>query len=268
VATTFAFELPEWGGATAETDVPGGARILICEDDLDIAHLLAMMLEREGFRPEVAMDAGMARRMVRERRYAAMTLDLMLPDQDGISLIRELRADVETSRLPIVVVSVRAVDGRTELNGGALGVVDWLAKPIDERQLMAAVRRAVRGSPGGEVRILHVEDDPDLQRVVAAIVGRDATVEQALDLAEARERLARQRFDLVILDLALPDGSGLDLVHAASRLTPPTPVIIFSAHEVDSSVASRVASVLIKSQTSNRELLEKIQSVLKRGLKL
>src|SRR5436305_2497788 len=123
VATTFAFDLPEWGGATAETDAPGGARILICEDDLDVAHLLVLMLEREGFRPEVAMDAGMARRMVRERRYAAMTLDLMLPDQDGISLIRELRADAETSRLPIVVVSVRAGDGRTELNGGALGAV-------------------------------------------------------------------------------------------------------------------------------------------------
>jgi DNA-binding response OmpR family regulator len=262
VATTFAFDLPEWGGATAEPDALGGARILICEDDLDVAHLLAMMLEREGFRPEVAMDAGMARRMVRERRYAAMTLDLMLPDQDGISLIRELRADAETSRLPIVVVSVRAGAGRTELNGGALGVVDWLAKPIDEGQLMAAVRRAVRGSPGGGVRILHVEDDPDLQRVVAAIVARDAEVEAAATLAEARNRLAEASFDLVILDLALPDGSGMDLLPLLGSLTPSTPVLIFSAHEVDGEVADRVASVLVKSQTSNRKLLETIRSVL------
>ena len=262
VATTFAFDLPEWGGATAETDAPGGARILICEDDLDVAHLLVLMLEREGFRPEVAMDAGMARRMVRERRYAAMTLDLMLPDQDGISLIRELRADAETSRLPIVVVSVRADDGRTELNGGALGVVDWLAKPIDEGQLMAAVRRAVRGAPAGGVRILHVEDDPDLQRVVAAIVARDAEVEAASTLAEARHRLAAASFDLVILDLALPDGSGMDLLSLLGSLTPPTPVLIFSAHEVDGEVADRVVSVLVKSQTSNRRLLETIRSVL------
>ena len=262
VATTFAFELPEWGGATAEPDAPGGPRILICEDDLDVAHLLAMMLEREGFRPEVAVDAGMARRMLRERRYAAMTLDLMLPDQDGISLIRELRADAATSRLPIVVVSVRAGAGRTQLNGGALGVVDWLAKPIDEGQLMAAVRRAVRGSPGGGVRILHVEDDPDLQRVVAAIVAGDAEVEAASTLAEARHRLAEASFDLVILDLALPDGSGMDLLPLVGSLTPPTPVLIFSAHEVDGEVADRVVSVLVKSQTSNRRLLETIRSVL------
>ncbi len=246
VATTFAFELPEWGGAAADPPPSGGPRILICEDDVDIANLLVLMLEREGFGADVAVNATMAKRMVRERRYAAMTVDLALPDQDGISLIRELRAEAATSRLPIVVVSVRAKEGRTELDGGALGVVDWLAKPIDEIQLL----------------ILHVEDDPDLQRVVAAIVAGESEVEPASSLAEARRCLAREHFDLVILDLALPDGSGLDRLTLLGNLTPPTPVLIFSAHEVDGEVASRAASVLVKSQTSNRELLETIRSVL------
>src|SRR4051794_21178768 len=162
VATTFAFELPEWGGAAAEPQPGSGPRILICEDDVDVANLLALMLEREGFAADVAVDAAAARRLVHVRRYAAMTVDLTLPGQDGISLIRELRAEPATSRLPIVVVSVRAREGRTELDGGALGVVDWLAKPIDEGLLLAAVRRAVRGAPAGKARILHVEDDPDL----------------------------------------------------------------------------------------------------------
>ena len=127
---------------------------------------------------------------------------------------------------------------------------------------MLAVERAVRGSLGDRARILHVEDDPDLQRVLAAIVDGYATVERALNLAEARERLARERFDLVILDLALPDGSGLELLPELGSLDPPTPVLIFSAHEVDKTVAGRVASVLVKSQTSNRELLERIRSAL------
>src|SRR5436853_7154934 len=97
---------------------------------------------------------------------------------------------------------------------------------------MAAVRRAVRGSPGGGVRILHVEDDPDLQRVVAAIVAKDGEVEAAATLAEARNRLAEASFDLVILDLALPDGSGMELLPLLGSLTPPTPELIFSAPEV------------------------------------
>ncbi len=59
-------------------------------------------------------------------------------------------------------------------------------------------------------RLLYVEDDADLQKLVAAVLDHDAEVEQALSLTEARERLSREHFDLVILDLALPDGSGLE----------------------------------------------------------
>jgi len=264
-ATTFFFDLPEWGALMPEASPEAGERplILICEDDWDVARLLSLMLEREGYRADVAHDAAAARRLLRERSYAAMTLDLLLPDQDGIALIGELRQDEATSRLPIVVISVRADEGRTELNGGALGVVDWLVKPIDEGRLVAAMDRAVRAPLDRGALILHVEDDPDLWRVVAAIVEGDARVEQATDLAAARERLAQERFDLVILDLALPDGSGLELLPLLGHLEPPTPVLIFSAHEVDPAVADRVASVLIKSQTSNRELLEQIRAALK-----
>ena len=264
VATTFFFDLPEWG-AWAEAAPPTGerARVLVCEDDPDVARLLSLMLEREGYRADIAHDATAARRLLLERTYAAMTLDLLLPDQDGVALIRELRRDEATSRLPIVVVSVRAEEGKAELNGGALGVVDWLVKPIDETRLRTAMERAVRIPLYAGARILHVEDDPDLQRVVAAIVEGDAGVEPALDLAEAREKLARQRFDLVILDLALPDGSGLELLPLLSSLDPPTPVLIFSAHDVDGVAAGQVAAVLIKSQTSNGDLLERIRLALR-----
>jgi PAS domain S-box-containing protein len=266
VTTTFFCDLPEWGTAIEEAP-PEDARerplLLVCEDDRDVAQLLCLMLEREGYRAHMAHDAATARRMLRERAYAALTLDLVLPDQDGVTLIRELRRDEATSRLPIVVVSVRAQEGQAKLNGGALGVIDWLEKPIDERRLLAAVERAVKAPRGREAVILHVEDDLDLQRVVAAIVDGDARIEPALNLAEARERLAGGRFDLVILDLALPDGSGLELLPELGVLDPPTPVLIFSAHEVDQAVAGRVAAVLVKTQTSNRELLERIRSALR-----
>ncbi|HEY0554702.1 MAG TPA: response regulator, partial [Thermoanaerobaculia bacterium] len=254
VATVFYFDLPEWGAVDAVLAREAGERplILVCEDDRDVARLLSLMLERDGYRADIAHDAAEVRRLVAERSYAALTLDLRLPDQDGVALIRELREREATRRLPIVVVSVRADEGKLELNGGALGVVDWLVKPIDEQRLRRAMERAVRSPHGDGARILHVEDDLDLQRVVAAIVGGDALVEQAVDLTGARERLAGERYDLVILDLALPDGSGLDLLPLIGEADPPTPVLIFSAHEVDPGAANRVASVLIKSQTSNR----------------
>ncbi len=113
--------------------------------------------------------------------------------------------------------------------------------------------------PRGRSRILHVEDDRDLQRVVAAILEREAAVEPAAELAAARDWLTRERFDLVILDLALPDGSGLELLPQLGSLKPPVPVLIFSAHDVDAAVASRVSAVLVKSQTSNHQLMERIR---------
>jgi DNA-binding response OmpR family regulator len=270
VATVFFFDLPEWGATAADALAEADERplILICEDDRDVAHLLSLMLDRDGYRSDIAHDAAEVRRRLGERSYAALTLDLRLPDQDGVTLIRELRENQATRLLPIVVVSVRAEEGQAELNGGAFGVVDWLAKPIDEQRLRRAMERAVRSPLGAGARILHVEDDLDLHRVVAAIVGTDAVVEQALDLAAAREQLARQRFDLVILDLALPDGSGLELLPLLGGVEPPTPVLIFSAHEVDADAANRVASVLIKSQTSNRELMEQIRSALGRPVRV
>ena len=145
-----------------------------------------------------------------------------------------------------------------EWGGGALAPPPQAADAADGRPRILVCE-------DGRRRILHVEDDRDLQRVVAAIVGQDAEVEFALDLAAARERLAGERFDLVILDLALPDGSGLDLLPLLGSLDPSTPVLIFSAHEVDAAVADRVASVLVKSQTSNRELLEGIRTALGRA---
>jgi PAS domain S-box-containing protein len=149
VATVFYFDLPEWGTAVdAPPEAGEGPLILICEDDRDVARLLSLMLERDGYRADVVHDAAGVRQRLAERSYAALTLDLRLPDQDGVELIHELGAREATRRLPIIVVSVRAEEGRAELNGGALEVVDWLVKPIDEERLRRAMERAVR-SPSG-----------------------------------------------------------------------------------------------------------------------
>jgi DNA-binding response OmpR family regulator len=67
--------------------------VLICEDDHDVANLLKLLLERAGFPADVAYTLAEARRMLRERPYAALTLDLIMPDGDGLGLLNELRTD-------------------------------------------------------------------------------------------------------------------------------------------------------------------------------
>jgi len=242
-------------------------RILVCEDDPDIARLLSLLLPTEGYSVEIARNAAEAKTRLKEQRYAAMTLDLGLPDQDGVSLIRELRSQPATRNLPIVVVSAHAECGQAELIGG-FAIVDWLAKPVDEQQLQHALQRAVTSHGGCCLRVLHVEDDPDVQRIVAEVGGGIAEYDHAATLAEARTRLGQERYDLVVLDLGLPDGTGWELLPTLKRLSPSPPVLLFSASSVAADEARRVDAVLVKSRTTNDELLQVLRNLLRHSASL
>ena len=270
---TFYFDLPEFGPDTMMDKAAGeargsdarvaGKRVLICEDDPDIAKLISVMLQQEGFVTDIAYDANEAKEMLAKSHYDAMTVDIMLPGQDGISLIRELRAADETKDLATVVVSVKAEEAAHEFAATTMGIVDWLGKPLNEGRLLEAVRKAVRGRPGGRPRLLYVEDDKDLVGVITALLDEVADVVPVYTLDGAKELLGGGAFDLVMIDIVLPDGSGLELLPLLKNGgEPSTPVIIFSGGEVDRDTALKVEAVLVKSRTSDGELLATIKSLI------
>ncbi|WP_342235646.1 response regulator [Inquilinus sp. OTU3971] len=261
--TRFWFTLPLLAGAPA--DAPAGdaqRRVLVCEDDPDVATLIAMMIEQDGWGVDIAHDAETALAKARARRYDAMTIDLLLPGMDGIALIRNLRTDPTTAELPIVVVSAVAEDGRRVLNGGAVHIVDWLNKPIEQLRLRAALRQAGLRRRNGRARILHVEDDDDVIAVVGAIVRDEAEIIPARSLKEGQQRLAEGHYDLVIIDVGLPDGSGLDLLETINARTPREPVLIFSAQDTSGALASAVSASLVKSRTDNEQLHRTITGLI------
>ncbi|BBK38886.1 hypothetical protein STAQ_39640 [Allostella sp. ATCC 35155] len=263
VGTRFHVELPEV--SRASTAVPAGAdgrpSLLVVEDDQDVARLLTIMLEQHGWRVTVAHSVAAASDLLRRARFDAMTLDIMLPDEDGLSFFRRLRSAPATRDLPVVVVSAKSEVARQELNGDAIGIVDWLEKPIDQERLGRAIRQAL-GAVEGPASILHVEDDPDIVRVLGAVMGDEVEVVPAMTLAAARTALAERSFALVIVDVGLPDGSGLDLLDDIRRLKPPPPVVIFSAHDVDPAMTSQAAAALVKSRTDNDTLHQTIRGLI------
>lgn len=271
VGTTFYIELPE-------VEIPNIApaspyplsqksdRLLICEDDRDIAKLLSLMLEKDGFVTDIAYSAQQAKTLLTQHTYTMMTLDLALPDQDGISLLRELRHDPKTQHLPIIVVSANAEVGKSN-DESCFAVIDWLEKPIDQQRLLAAIHTAHRSHPGEKPQVLQVEDDPDLVQVVTAILRDYAIVEAASTLQTARQKLQQHPYDLVILDLNLPDGSGFDLLPELNcHPLSPIPAVIFSANEVSLDLAKKVSAALVKSRTSNQQLLNTIKSLISKSL--
>jgi DNA-binding response OmpR family regulator/anti-sigma regulatory factor (Ser/Thr protein kinase) len=266
--TTFHFELPEihlYNPDTTglESSTPGKPRILICEDDRDVANLLNIMLSQGGFVCTIANSMAEAKARLEEHAYDAMTLDLLLPDAEGTFLIRELRDAAATHDLPIVVVSARAHMGKSELSGSAAGVIDWLNKPIDQQRLLQSVRQAT-GQWTGRPRVLHVEDDQDIVRIVSVMLCDVADVSHAATLTEAHKRLAEEQFDLVLLDLGLPDGAGLDLLPHLHETGPLTSVVLFSAHEVSPEQAGSVDAALVKTRTSDEKLLSTITGLINR----
>jgi signal transduction histidine kinase/DNA-binding response OmpR family regulator len=235
-------------------------RVLICEDDADVGALLRLLLERAGLAADVAGTLAEARASLRrrgDRGYAAVTLDLMLPDGSGLALLRELRRDPETRSLPVIVISARAEEGRRELNGDAIGMVDWMTKPIDEQRLVDALHRAV--GDAGRPRILHIEDDADFREVLARSLRDAAEWVGAATLREAEASLASGKFDLVVLDLDLPDGSGLSLLERLKTLPGgPVPVLILSASEMDNGIRKKVEAALVKSRLSEERIVQTI----------
>ncbi|KTC84965.1 MHYT domain-containing protein [Legionella brunensis] len=260
--TTFYFDLPFSGNLQESETIrlhqpsPSKKRLLICEDDQEQADYLEALLESAGFEVDIAVTAMQAKEKLHNNNYQALLLDLILPDQDGISLIRELRADKKTSNLPIVVLSIISQTGKTLLNGDAVSVVDWFDKPIDLRRLLKAINDIKAHEITQLPSILHIEDNPDTQHVVRLLLEKHAKLYLAANLQEAREMLTQRSYDLVVLDLMLPDGNGVEILPLLAECK--TPVLVFSDMQLSNQYAQYVSQALVKSNSSNEKLLNTI----------
>jgi signal transduction histidine kinase len=118
----------------------------------------------------------------------------------------------------------------------------------------------------GRARILHIEDDTDTTTVLRAAVGDVATLIPALTAASARRAVARQDFDLVVLDRVLPDGDGIDLIPLLKKADgSPLPVIIFSIKDVPAKLADSVVATYVKSRTSIVVVADTIKAMIRGG---
>ena len=112
-------------------------------------------------------------------------------------------------------------------------------------------------------RILHVEDDADIARIVSDVVGSFAQITRASGVGDAGRHLEQGAFDLVILDLLLPDGTGEELLPLLRRGEGGSiPIIVFSSKEVAREQLENFEHMLIKSRTSNDVLLNTIRSAI------
>ncbi|MBA3661126.1 MAG: response regulator [Gammaproteobacteria bacterium] len=229
--------------------------ILICDNDKAALNYLKTVLEEQDFNVMTAQTATEARNIIDEQHVDALLLDLTLPNQDGISLIKDLRKRFSITDLPITVITVEP-DGAKKMNGNAISVLDWIEKPIELGRLLAAIKLMKVQIEIKTPKILHIEDDQDLIQIIAKLLQTEASVLGVTTLAQAREELQSSHFDLVILDLMLPDGSGIEMLPIISKKQ--IPVIVFSAYDLPPDYNQFVVKTLLKSKASPHELLKNI----------
>ncbi|HEY0961281.1 MAG TPA: ATP-binding protein [Pseudomonadales bacterium] len=235
--------------------------ILIVEDDTDAALLLRKLLDDAGYSADIAGHGAAALRALEERQYAAVVLDLLLPDMNGIDIIRRLRAQQQTRTLPVIVASAHTENGKLTISGDVPSIV-WMPKPVDQALFLGELRELIARSKR-PCHVLHIEDDTDLHRVIRTMVGSECEFAHATDMKEARALLERHKadaFDVVILDLGLPDGSGWELLPDIKAAMPNSRLVILTGQDTSQLDLRKVDSVLLKSRMTPRQLLDAIHA--------
>ena len=154
-------------------------RILVVEDDPDIAELVARYLDKAGFTTERAASGREALQTIAARPPELLVLDLMLPHVDGLEVCRLVRANEATATMPIIMLTARA-DESERIVGLELGADDYLAKPFSPNELVARVRallrRAQRAAPAAAKTLAYGPITLDTERHLVSSGGRDVTL--------------------------------------------------------------------------------------------
>lgn len=272
--TTFVASLPvaqgqaERHGATAAEVAtpanPGADCILVIDDDATARELIAEYLRQGGFNVVTATGGQDGLVRAKEVRPAAITLDVMMPDLDGWSVLSALRGDPELSDIPVVMASI--VD--EQRRGMALGAAGYLVKPIDREKLidlMSRFRAALRPT-----KVLMVDDD-DMQRdrVRSWLEPQKWLVMEAENGRVALDRLKANEPDVVVLDLMMPEMDGFELV-AEMQKNPVwrrIPIIVVTARDLTVEDRTRLNSgdetgmmkVMMKESFSPAILIDRVR---------
>jgi signal transduction histidine kinase/DNA-binding response OmpR family regulator len=249
VGSTFTIRLPAAGPNAHAPSVPAdhpivsgvasGATVLVVDDDPVVHDLLSATLSREGYRVVHARNGAEALQFAREMQPDAITLDVMMPQIDGWTVLSALKSDPMLARIPIIMLTM--IDNRGL--GFALGASEYMTKPIDRARLASLLARFAGQRNRGLVLI--VDDDPDVRSIVrASVEGAGLAAAEAANGREALDMIAGGlRPSLVLLDLMMPelDGFGfLDVVRADPSLTD-LPVVVLTAKELTDAEKAHLA---------------------------
>jgi len=241
--------------------------VLVVEDDLQASELISQYLSEADYAVAHAFDGEQAIQMARELRPYAITLDILLPKKDGWEVLAELKSLPETKDIPVVIVSITE---KRQL-GLNLGAIQYFVKPVNKKQLIEAVRKAVAVLDKEKITVLVVDDEPQtVQLLTDKLQAEGFNVLQAYGGQQGIDLAIAEHPDVIILDLMMPEVSGFDVVQQlrAHSEAMEIPILIFTAKDLTEDdrqkLEGHVKMIASKSGSGKEDLLRELERLLKR----
>jgi signal transduction histidine kinase/CheY-like chemotaxis protein/HAMP domain-containing protein len=248
---------------TLDEPVPRGDCVLVIDDDPTARELIANYLREGGLSVVTAAGGREGLKRAEELRPIAITLDVLMPDIDGWTVLAALRGNPKLSNIPVVMATITDPDRK----GVALGAAGYLTKPIDRDRLIALMRplqTRVR-----RTHVLVVEDDlMQRERISSWLEAEHWLVNEAENGLLALDRLAKEPPDIILLDLMMPEMDGFQFIAAlqAQPVWRNIPVIVITALDLTAADRARLNSgveeILLKDSFDPAHLVEIVRRII------
>ena len=237
--------------------------VLVIDDDPMQRDLMQRYLRKEGFSVRTAKGGVEGLRMARQLLPAAITLDVMMPDMDGWSVLSILKEDEMLRDIPIIMLTM--VDDPAR--GFTLGASDYATKPVNRKRLSQILKKYMCLRPPCPVLI--VDDEPAMRLLTRSVLESEGwAVSEAPNGLVALEVMKQERPSLILLDLMMPEMDGFEFA-AEVRRHPEwrsIPIVVLSAQDLTKEDRKRlngnVETVLRKQGDARESILEQVRDLL------
>lgn len=233
--------------------------ILIIEDDEDFAQILLNFVKKKNYKGIITHQGNAGLSFARHYKPDSILLDMNLPEMDGSEVIKKLKADPELRHIPIQIFS--GYDRKKETM--ELGVFDFIRKPVTQADIETALDRMEEFTLKKLKKLLIIEDNKEQNQTIKELIGNgDIKLYSAYSGTEAYEKMLTEKFDCIIIDLGLPDMSGIDLMEKIKSDTTlaKVPIIVYTGKDLSKVEIARLNqladTVVLKTANSIERLLD------------
>ena len=240
--------------------------ILIIDDDPTVSELIKRQLTKDAYNVVIANNGKEGIELARKIKPNLITLDILMPEMDGWSVLRTLKADPEVSKIPVVMASI--LDEKNK--GFSLGAADFVSKPIEKDRLINSIQTLIGKSEN--LKICIIEDDENLRFTVKEILEKQGNIiTEASNGKEALMKLNKEKNlpDIILLDLMMPVMNGFEFLSKIKNTKiKSVPILVLTGADLDdndkSFLKNETEKVIHKTDDTVLSIAEEINKVIKR----